>query len=111
MDKNYDTIVIPTGEEIFGEESFPVSNEAIKLFHSGKFGHIFVTGGYNGFANAIPGITKSEAEATVEHLVKNKIPNNKIYSDSRSLETLGNFTFPLVKPLEGNPNLSEFKKI
>lgn len=111
MKKTYDALVIPTGETTSGDRSFPVSKEAIKLFDSGRFGHIFVTGGHGGFANVIPNITISEADETVEYLIRKGVHYTKIFYDNRSLETLGNFTFPLVDPMNGNPKLSEFKKM
>lgn len=110
MKKTYDAIIIPTGEPTAGEEAFPVSEQAVKLFGLGRFGYIFVTGGYGGFSKAKPGKTKSEAKSTVEYLVKKGISPMKIYSDAQSRETLGNFTFPEVKPLNGNPRFSDFEK-
>jgi uncharacterized SAM-binding protein YcdF (DUF218 family) len=106
--KNYDCLLIPTGETSFGDRSFPVSSEAARLFESGKFGCIFVTGGYNGFANGGPGKKISEAYHTVAFLKSEGIPKDKIYSDNRSLESVGNFTFPLFKPLYQNTGLDEF---
>jgi len=111
MGENFDAILIPTGETTFGDRTFPVSQEAVNLFRTGKFGCIFITGGYNGFSRAIPGKSKSEAEDTVEYFLERGIPKDVIYSDSQSLETIGNFTFPIVHPEEGNPNLSDFKKM
>jgi hypothetical protein len=106
--KNYDCLLIPTGETSFGDRSFPVSHEAVRLFESGKFGCIFVTGGYNGFAKGGPGKEISEAYHTVAFLKSEGIPKDKIYSDNRSLESVGNFTFPLFKPLYQNTGLDEF---
>ncbi|MGY4884783.1 MAG: hypothetical protein ACP5NZ_04365 [Nanobdellota archaeon] len=109
----YDAILLPTGETSFGDRSFPVSKEVIELFKSKNFGYIFVTGGYNGFAKLKegPGFHISEADDTVNFLKNNGIPPEKIYHDGRSLESIGNFTFPLVMPIYGNPTLDEFKKI
>ena len=109
MNGNFDAIVIPTGETSFGDRTFPVSQEAVSLFNSGKFGCIFVTGGYSGFAKVVPEVT--EADETVEYFLGKNIPKERLYSDSQSLETIGNFTFPLVHPTEGNPNLSDVKKM
>ena len=109
MGENYDAILIPTGETSFGDKTFPVSQESVSLFRTGKFGCIFVTGGYSGFARAVPEVT--EAEETVRYLLGCGVPEKKVYADSQSLETIGNFTFPMVHPAEGNPNLSDFKKM
>lgn len=111
MTETYDAILLPTGETSFGDKSFPVSQKAVDLFNSGRFGCIFVTGGYNGFSRVTPGESESEADETAKYLFERGIPREKVYSDSQSLETIGNFTFPLVQPMEGNPNLSEFEKI
>jgi hypothetical protein len=111
MTKNklYDALVIPTGETSFGDrESFPVTNEAIKAFNSGKYGCIFVTGGYNGFATAERKKDITEAQETAEYLLKKDIPLEKIYFDGRSLDSVGNFTFPIVCPTHGNPSLMDF---
>jgi len=110
MTKVYDAIIIPTGEPTSGEDAFPVSQQALKLFDLDRFGFIFVTGGYGGFSKAKPGKTKSEAKSTVEYLIRQGISPMKIFSDAQSLETLGNFTFPEVKPLKGNPKFSDFEK-
>jgi hypothetical protein len=107
-EKNYDCLLIPTGETSFGERSFPVSNEAVELFNHGKFGCIFVTGGYSGFAKWGPGKQISEAYHTAAFLKHKGIPEQKIYSDNRSLDSVSNFTFPLVKPLYQNPGFDEF---
>jgi hypothetical protein len=111
--KNYDCLLIPTGETSFGDRSFPVTNEAMKLFDTGKYGCIFITGGHSGFAKGGPGREISEADDTISYLHKIGVYGkgkyfNKIYSDDRSLESVGNFTFPLVKPLYPNPGLDEF---
>ena len=109
MSENYDAILIPTGETTFGDKTFPVSKEAVNLFRTGKYGCIFVSGGYSGLARAVPEVT--EAEETVRYLFGCGVPEKKVYADSQSLETIGNFTFPIVHPAEGNPNISDFKKI
>jgi hypothetical protein len=113
--KTYDAILIPTGEERTGENAFPVSREAIRLFkfRGGRFGYIFVTGGYSGFAErgTGPGKTKSEAVETAEYIAERGIPLGRLFFDSHSYETLGNFTYPEIEPIEGNPRLSEFEKI
>jgi len=109
MNGNYDAILLPTGETSFGDRTFPVSQEAVALFNTGKFGCIFVTGGYNGFSRVIP--EESEAEETVEYFLGKNIPKERLYSDSQSLETIGNFTFPAIQPIDGNPNISDFKKM
>jgi len=111
MSENYDAILLPTGETSFGDRTFPVSQEVIALFNTGKYGCIFITGGYSGFSRLIPGESKSEADGTVEYLLGRNIPEERVYSDSQSLETIGNFTFPMVHPAEGNPNISDFKKM
>lgn len=107
----YDAIIIPTGETSFGDKSFPVSSEAIKLFKSGKYGCIFVTGGYDGFAKFAHGMAVSEAKDTAYFLKTRSIPEEKIFYDDRSLESVGNFTFPIVKPIYQNPNLLDFNKM
>ena len=109
MNGNYDAILLPTGETSFGDRTFPVSQEAVALFNSGKFGCIFITGGYSGFAKVVPEVT--EAEETVRYLLGCGVPEKKVYSDSQSLETIGNFTFPAIQPIDGNPNISDFKKM
>jgi len=111
LNKTYDAIILPTGETSFGDRSFPVSNEAIRLFNSGKFGCIFVTGGYNGFARFGPDMAISEAWDTANFLKTRNIPEEKIFYDPRSLESVGNFTFPIVRPIYQNPNLLDFNKM
>ncbi|MFH1710677.1 MAG: ElyC/SanA/YdcF family protein [Nanoarchaeota archaeon] len=109
MGKNFDAILLPTGETSFGDRTFPVSQEVVSLFNSGRFGCIFVSGGYNGFSRVVP--EETEADETVEYLLGRNIPKEKIYSDSQSHETIGNFTFPLLQPMAGNPKLSDFGRI
>jgi len=110
--KTYDAILIPTGETSFGDRTFPVRTKAVELFNTGKYGCIFVTGGYNGFAKYGPRKEISEAKDTFNFLTGTcGIPEDKIYTDDRSLESVGNLTFPLVMPIYGNPCLDEFKKI
>ena len=109
MKGNFDVILIPTAETTFGDKTFPVSQEAVALFNTGRFGCIFITGGDSGFSRLIPEVT--EAEDTRRYLLERGIPENLIYSDSQSLETIGNFTFPIIHPAEGNPNISDFKKM
>jgi hypothetical protein len=108
--KTYDALIIPTGEPRYGEKRFPVTDEAVKAFGSGKYGCIFVTGGHGGFAIAKPEYSITEAQETVEYLLGRGIPLEKIYYDGRSLETVGNFTFPIVEPIKerNNPNLLDF---
>lgn len=110
MSKNYDAIFLPTGETTSGDHSFPVSKEVVNLFNSGRFGYVFVSGGHGGFSN-VTSETITEAEETVDYLIKNQIYGDRIYSDARPLETMGNFTFPLVDPIDGNPSLNEFERI
>jgi hypothetical protein len=110
--KLYDALILPTGEPREGEKSFPVTNEAVKAFRKGKHGCMFITGGYGGFdtAERRKGIT--EAQETVEYLLGRGIPLEKIYYDGRSLDTVGNFTFPIVEPLvnhiQKNPSFLDF---
>lgn len=123
--KNYDALLLPTGETtkareeafqrgeeyspVYDVEHFPVSSEAVRLFKEGNIGHIFVTGGYSGFSPNAPGTIISEAEETARFLSENGIYD--VYSDSRSLDTMGNFTFPTADPLPRNPNLKDFGSI
>ena len=109
--ENCDAIIVPTGEEREGKNAFPVSREALALFHSGKVGCIFVTGGYGGFDKLGPGLDKDCAEETAEFLLENRIPSKKLYWDGQSLETVGNFTFPILQPAGKNPSLLDFKKM
>ncbi len=107
----YDALVIPTGETTFGDKSFPVGRKAIDLFKGGRYGNIFVTGGHGGFAKVFPKYAISEAEETVDFLYNQGMDPEKVFYDNQSLETVGNFTFPLVQPMDGNQSLDEFKKI
>ena len=111
MEKTYDALLIPTGETSFGDRTFPVSTRAAELYRSGRFGCIFVTGGYNGLANIVPGKTINESEDTRNFLLEQGIPDKVIYTDSQSLDTLGNFTFPIVARLDRNPCLLDFEKM
>ena len=107
--KLYDALIIPTGEPRVGEKKFPVTDEAVRAFDTGRYGCIFVTGGYNGFATSErkkAGI--SQAQETAEYLVEKDIPLEKIYFDGRSLEWIGSFTFPIVCPTHKNPSLLDF---
>jgi hypothetical protein len=111
MEKTYDALIIPTGETTSGDRSFPVTNRAIELFKSGKYGCIFITGGHGGFARATPGKTISEADETLGYIFDRGMYGERVYSDGRSLETVGNFTFPLVDPLIYNPGMDAFRKM
>jgi hypothetical protein len=110
--KLYDALIIPTGETSFGDrESFPVTNEAIKAFNTGRYGCMFITGGYNGFATAERKKGITEAQETAEYLLEKNIPFEKIYFDGRSLDSVGNFTFPIVCPAHKNPSLLDFDNL
>ena len=109
MKRTYDTILIPTGEPLEGKDAFPVSKKAIELYNTGKFGSIFITGGYNGFAET--NLIESEAEITNRFLLEKGVPESNIYYDSQSLDTVGNFTFPELCPMNNNPKLSDFEKV
>jgi len=110
--QTYDTLLLPTGETTAGDEtSFPVSRKAIELFKSGRFGSIFITGGYGGFADRTLS-PRTEAEITRDFMISQGIPEEKIYWDGQSLDTLGNFTFPIYEQEGRNPNLlHDFSKI
>ena len=109
----YDALIIPTGETTSGNRSFPVSSEAVRLFDKGNgiYGCIFVTGGYGGFSKVTPGKSVSEAKEIVDYLIDNGVNEKKIFYDDRSLDTLGNFAFPIANPMDGNPNLLDFDKM
>lgn len=119
MKKTYDALVIPTGETTFGDKSFPVTNTAIELFKKGDIGNIFITGGHGGFAKVMPPFSLTEAKETLDYILKKGIPSEKVFYDDRSLDSIGNFTYPLVSPqihhskkeLKVNPNLKDFEKI
>jgi uncharacterized SAM-binding protein YcdF (DUF218 family) len=69
---------------------------------------ILISGGCYGLAqNNGP----SESDIMKEYLIKCDIPKQLIYTDSRSFETLGNFTFPVVDPIQSNPNPADFEQI
>lgn len=113
---NYDALVIPTGEPLSGERSFPVTKKALELFKSGKYGCIFITGGYGGFATKQRKQEISEAKETYEYIMNNvnsRINSDNVYYDEQSLESVGNFSFPEFYPVEGkmNPRLSDFEKM
>lgn len=111
-DKTYDALIIPTGETTFGDYSFPVTNKAAELFKTWKYGCIFITGGYSGFATADRKNKESEGKETYNYLVKEKgINRNKVFYDDQSLESVGNFTFPIIENLPFNPNLRDFKNM
>jgi hypothetical protein len=107
---NYDAIIIPGGEERTGENAFPVTRQAISLFHLGRFGCIFATGRYSGLSEINAG-TRTEGEETAEYLMENGINPDKVFYDDQSLETVGNFTFPIVSPQRGNPKLTDFRSM
>ncbi len=110
--KTYDLLLMPTGETTSGDKSFPVSRKAIELYETGRFGHLFVSGGYGGLVDKIRRNNISEAEETKNFLLESeKIPTDKFYWDGQSLETIGNFTFPIVEKKAENPSLLDFKKI
>jgi hypothetical protein len=107
---NYDAIIIPGGEERTGENAYPVTRQAISLFRLGRFGCIFVTGRYSGLSEVNAG-TRTEGEETAEYLMEMGIPEEKVFYDDQSLETVGNFTFPIVSPQRGNPKLTDFRSM
>jgi hypothetical protein len=119
--KTYDALIIPTGETTFGDYKFPVTNEAIKLFNSGKYGCIFITGGYGGFATkerleekTKDGGRNSEGRETYDYILGRGIKginSDKVYYDDQSLESVGNFTFPIIEQVPWNPNLLDFKNM
>lgn len=112
MARTFDALVIPTGETTAnygGDQSFPVTREAIRLFKTGKYGYIFITGGYSGLAKEVPEV--NESEETLQFLQDNKIPRSCVFYDDQSLETMGNFTFPIVAQKHWNPNLLDFKSL
>ncbi len=109
--KTYDALIIPTGETTFGDYSFPVTNKAIELFNSGKYGCLFITGGYSGFATAERKGKDSEGKETYDYILNKGIKGldeKKVFYDDLSLESVGNFTFPIVEQAPGNPNLRDF---
>jgi hypothetical protein len=117
--KTIDALIIPTGETTFERGRFPVTDEAIKLFNSGKYGCIFITGGYSGFATKERKESVSEGNETYEYIVweRRGISPRKVYVDDQSLESVGNFTFPIVKPMinpytkKDNPNFNDFNNM
>jgi hypothetical protein len=139
MKKNYDVLLIPTGEtsfrdrrlslendgklerELYQDKHFPVSSKAAELFKQGNIGYIFVTGGNHGLSNGVRFFTMSEAKETAQYLSRIKgINPDKIYQDNRSHERLGGFALPIANPQNEvgvkedgvlNPNLTDFKKI
>lgn len=110
--KLYDTLLLPTGETTAGDEtSFPVSRKAIELYNEGRFGSIFITGGHGGFATLTPE-TLTEAEVTRNFMLEQGVPEKAIYWDGQSLDTIGNFTFPIYQQEGRNPNLlQDFESI
>jgi len=107
----YDALVINTAETTFGNYAWPTSRIAAKLYKSDpkRFGCIFVTGGYSGFATKERKNNISEAEETKDFLTgKCGIDPVNIYTDWRSLESVGNFAFPVVNPLSENPDMKFF---
>jgi hypothetical protein len=106
-----DVIIVPTGEVRRGENAFHVTKQAMELFRQDKFGYMFITGGYSGFAEKKDKEGKSEAQETFEYIINSGIPEKKVLYDDQSLETLGNFTFPIVQPKRGNPKLSDFQSM
>lgn len=113
----YDMLVIPTGETTFGDYSFPVTNKAIELFKTGKYGGIFITGGYSGFATKKRKNGISEGKETYDYILKKGINPDKVFYDDQSLESIGKFTFPIVYPmanpstLKENPSLLDFNNM
>lgn len=113
--KTFDALVIPTGETTFGDRRFPVTNEAIKEFSTGKYGCIFITGGYSGFATLWERGIISEGKETYNYILGRGIKginSDNVYYDDQSLESVSNFTFPIVEPMyhnsKYNPKLDEF---
>ena len=120
----YDALIIPTGETTFGDQSFPVTNKAIELFQSGKYGCMFITGGYSGFATkerleekTEEGYRKSEGRETYDYILKKGIKGldeKSVFYDDQSLESVGNLTYLIVEPMvnpytrERNPNPEDF---
>ena len=102
MTKTYDAILLLTGED--RSKRFR-SDKAIELFNKGNIGHIFITGGYSSFINNRDGL--SEGAEIKEYLLNKEIKEEKIFLDDRSLDTIGNFTFPLVDPVDSNPSLKD----
>lgn len=117
--KTYDALIIPTGETTFGDNSFPVTKRALEHFRNGRYGCIFITGGYSGFATTDRRNKDSEGKETYDYILNNEggINPEEVYYDDQSLESVGNFTFPIVQPIinpsngKTNPNLQDFKNM
>lgn len=101
MSKTYDLALLLTGEN---PQKRCRSECALELYKKGKCGGIFVTGGRGGFARTITANT--EADETAHYLCSHGMPEEKVFRDGRSLETLGNFTFPWTSPMPCNPSLN-----
>lgn len=107
----YDALFFPLSQSCLKNKDSSLKQEVANLFNKGKIGYVFISGGYNGFSKIGPGKSISDAKKTANYLVEQGIPAGKIYSDERSMENIGNFTFPLVAPIYWNPSLNEFKNM
>ena len=94
------------------------SKLAIDLYHDGRIGNVFVTGG-PGAENldwkedfSLDGFKQeTEAEKIANYVNLRGIPQSKIYTDGRSVDTLGNFAVPFASPLKGNPKLEDIDEL
>jgi uncharacterized SAM-binding protein YcdF (DUF218 family) len=97
--------VLLTGEK---EDNPTRSSLCARLYHKNPH-PILISGGFNGLAQTNLGIP--ECDSMKQNLIHHDVPEHLIYTDPRSYDTLGNFTFPLIDPLIQNPKISDFQKI
>lgn len=104
--ENHDLAFLLTGEN--ENERFR-SNHLLDIFRKGNIGHVFISGGRGAESRDSLTYIESTDIRTANYLNMKGIPHDRIYIDGRSLETLGNFAFPVYDPIDGNPNFNDLK--
>lgn len=101
--KNYDLIVLLAGED---PTTRLRSKNVLKMFKTGRFGDVLISGNTGGTSKSIPSVSK--AEETARFLEKKGIPVKNLFPDGRGLDTYGDLAYPFSsESLPGNPTLDD----
>lgn len=106
--KKYDLLMLLVGEDL---TKMPRTAFALDLYRSGLVGNILVSGSIGGFTDSYPAPDFGPHVRTANLLNINGVPSEKIFTDYRPVDTLGNFVFPYHLPLPGNPNPNELETV
>jgi hypothetical protein len=127
--EKYDIILLLAGENTATDKGkneiqanpnyYPRSKKAAQIMQTGNIKNgILVTGGYGGFDQPLMGISGGERTFNYLALIE-KIPDNFLFFDEKSRETLGNFAMPAEYPeimtqengIKASPDFNELESI